>query len=177
MSQVTDRPSSTLQPPICNSAGAILDYSKIAPGLVIGSCNCIRLQQIEKPKKIFNDAIPPEPLEDEGGIIFGKSTGKKDVSRRYKSSSATKQGMYSQPNTTFTTPEDTSSSQAQTTATALCSEATSQSFSSCRDKENCSPVQGLKRPGEGSEISRLPSHRDKVQRPLPLHERKNDNRQ
>ncbi|KAJ3561570.1 hypothetical protein NPX13_g8893 [Xylaria arbuscula] len=64
------------------------------------SCNCHRLQQI-LPKKTFTKVIPPGPLEDEGGIIFGKSNDGSQVRWKRKACTEGEQSIYGQPNVTF----------------------------------------------------------------------------
>ncbi|KAJ2979480.1 hypothetical protein NUW58_g7188 [Xylaria curta] len=60
-------------------------------------CRCSRLQQIVA-KNSRRNVVPPGPLTNEGGIIFGRSSTWLRDRRKTVPSTASKSGLYSQPN-------------------------------------------------------------------------------
>ncbi|KAI1425450.1 hypothetical protein F5Y12DRAFT_784703 [Xylaria sp. FL1777] len=67
-------------------------------------CKCNRLLQIV-PKKSFG-VVPPGPLQEEGGIIFGQSSTLLNDCRKPTPSAPREISIYSQPNKTFNSVDD-----------------------------------------------------------------------
>ncbi|KAI0539656.1 hypothetical protein GGR58DRAFT_512195 [Xylaria digitata] len=63
-------------------------------------CKCNRLQQIV-PRTSIVGVIPPGQLEDDGGVIFGRSGTLLNDRRRHSPLTTRGTNLYSQPNTTF----------------------------------------------------------------------------